>query len=102
MNEETATLAPRGQRAVAESVALADLALREIRTASYLLHPPELAWQLTLGILDAGTGMRGTIAPGVGIASMRHRVQQLRGSLDIVSSGAGTALTVTIPLSGDA
>ena len=41
-NEAAGALDQRAQRALAESVALADECLREIRTVSYLLHPPEL------------------------------------------------------------
>jgi PAS domain S-box-containing protein len=42
VNESANQLDPRAQRALAESEALADQCLREIRTVSYLLHPPEL------------------------------------------------------------
>ncbi len=42
VNDSSAALEPRAQRALEESRALADRCLREIRTASYLLHPPEL------------------------------------------------------------
>jgi signal transduction histidine kinase len=42
MRESANQLDPRAQRALAESEALAEQCLREIRTVSYLLHPPEL------------------------------------------------------------
>jgi PAS domain S-box-containing protein len=40
--EAAGALESRAQRALDESAVLADLCLREVRTASYLLHPPEL------------------------------------------------------------
>lgn len=42
MRESANQLDPRAQRALAESEALAEQCLREIRTVSYLSHPPEL------------------------------------------------------------
>jgi signal transduction histidine kinase len=42
VKESATRLDPRAQRALAESEALADQCLREIRTVSYMLHPPEL------------------------------------------------------------
>jgi two-component system NarL family sensor kinase len=42
VSEFAGILQPRAQAAMAESVALADQCLREIRTVSYLLHPREL------------------------------------------------------------
>jgi PAS domain S-box-containing protein len=42
VNQSAAALNPRAQAAMAESVALADRCLREVRTVSYLLHPREL------------------------------------------------------------
>jgi signal transduction histidine kinase len=41
-NAEAELLSPQARRAVADSIALTDRCLREIRTAAYLLHPPEL------------------------------------------------------------
>ena len=42
VNEWVGALNLRAQRALAECVTLADQCLREIRTVSYLLHPPDL------------------------------------------------------------
>jgi PAS domain S-box-containing protein len=42
VSESAEVLKPRAQASLAESVALADQCLREIRTVSYLLHPREL------------------------------------------------------------
>jgi PAS domain S-box-containing protein len=50
LNESAHELNPRAQRALAESEALVDQCLREIRTVSYLLHPPELDY---LGLQSA-------------------------------------------------
>lgn len=35
---------------------------------------------------------------GIGISSMRERVYELRGSIEIVSSGGGTTIKVTLPI----
>jgi PAS domain S-box-containing protein len=170
VNESAGALAPRAQRALAESRTLVDRCLREIRTVSYLLHPPDLdelglkcalasyidgfgrrsgiqveldvapdlerlpeevetalfrivqealsnihrhsgsgtssirlvrgPSDVTLEVNDAGSGMRNSATPGVGIASMRERVQQLGGGLDIGSANGGTTVRAIIPLSG--
>jgi signal transduction histidine kinase len=42
VNESGNELNARAQRALDETITLADQCLREIRTVSYLLHPPEL------------------------------------------------------------
>jgi PAS domain S-box-containing protein len=159
---------PRARAALAESVVLADQCLREIRTVSYLLHPPELdelglesalsryiegftqrsgirveaevpadlgrlpqavettAFRLVqecltnihrhsgsstarlrlmrgrsnliLEVEDAGHGMRSDALSGVGIASMKERVQQLNGWLEIASGPGGATVRATIPL----
>jgi PAS domain S-box-containing protein len=161
-------LNPRAQGALGESVALADECLREIRTVSYLLHPPELdqlglqsalaryiggfaqrsgiqtelemrseigrlpqnletalfrivqesltnihrhsgsetarivlvrsASDITLEVKDAGRGISRNATPGVGIASMRERVQQLGGQLEVNSQNSGTTVKAVIPL----
>ncbi|HUE01491.1 MAG TPA: MHYT domain-containing protein [Bryobacteraceae bacterium] len=170
VNESAGALEPRARRALDESRTLADQCLREIRTASYLLHPPELdelglqsalasyidgfaqrsgiqvdldvapelgrlpqeaetalfrivqealsnvhrhsgsSWacvrlvrgssSVTLEISDRGRGMRSDTMPGVGIASMRERAQQLGGWLEIVSPNHGTTVRAVIPVSG--
>jgi PAS domain S-box-containing protein len=168
VNESAGALEPQAQRALAESCTLVDRCLREIRTVSYLLHPPELDGlglgsaltsyvdgfvqrsgihvdldvapdlgrlpqeaetalfrivqealsnihrhsgshtahirlrrgpsDVTLEVSDAGRGMRGDTPPGVGIASMRERAQQLGGWLDIGSANRGTTVKADIPL----
>jgi signal transduction histidine kinase len=167
VNEASSRLNPRGQQAVAESIALADRCLREVRIVSYQLHPPELdrlgllsalaryvqgfaersgiqvaldlspdlgglprevemaifrivqeclanvyrhsgsatasirlvqgEREITLEVADYGRGIQGDRG-GVGTASMRERVQELGGSLDIVSTKRGTIVKAVIPL----
>jgi signal transduction histidine kinase len=168
VNESAEILNARSRAALAESINLADQCLREIRTVSYLLHPPELdelgldsalssyihgftqrsgirvevevspdlgrlpqavettvfrvvqesltnihrhsnsrtarvrlvrePLNLVLEVEDAGVGIREGAFLGVGIASMRERVQQLNGRLEIVSQPGGTIVRATIPL----
>jgi two-component system NarL family sensor kinase len=169
VNESASVLNPRAQDAIAESVNLADQCLREIRTVSYLLHPPDLdelglqsalaryidgfgqrsginvqlevspnlgrlpqeiettifrvvqesltnihrhsgsstasirlirgPTEIILEVKDAGRGIPAGATPGVGIASMRERVQQLDGRLEVGSNHAGTIVKAFIPLS---
>ena len=169
VNKAAGALEPRAQEALAESRTLVDQCLREIRTVSYLLHPPELdelglesalasyvdgfvrrsgvqvdldvapdlgrlpqevetalfrivqealsnihrhsgsrtasirlardPSGVTLEVSDTGCGMRCGTAPGVGIASMRERAQQLGGRLEILSPNGGTTVKAVIPLS---
>jgi PAS domain S-box-containing protein len=167
-SESAGVLNPRAQAAIAESAALADQCLREIRTVSYLLHPPELdelglqyalsryidgfiqrsgipveieappdlgrlpqliettvfrivqesltnvhrhsgsdtarvrlakdLSNLVLEVEDAGDGIRADAPSGVGIASMRERLQQVNGRLETISGPGGTVIRATIPL----
>jgi len=53
---------------------------------------------LFLEVEDAGHGIREDAPSGVGIASMRERVQQLDGRLEIASHAGGTTVKATIPL----
>jgi PAS domain S-box-containing protein len=169
VDESAGAPEPRARRARAESRTLVDQCLREIRTVSYLLHPPELdelglesalasyadgflqrsgiqvdfdvapdlgrlpqevetalfrivqealsnihrhsasrtarirlvrgPSGVTLEVSDAGCGMLRGASPGVGIASMRERVRQLGGWLDIGSAYGGTTVRAVIPLS---
>lgn len=54
---------------------------------------------LILEVTDAGHGFGRDTAPGVGIASMRERVEQLNGRWEIASRSSGTIVKATIPLS---
>jgi signal transduction histidine kinase len=54
---------------------------------------------LVLEVEDAGHGIGQDAPSGVGIASMRERVQQLNGRLEIDSRPGGTTIRATIPLS---
>jgi signal transduction histidine kinase len=75
---------------------------------------PVMAWSvrpdvdhLALEITDRGRGMSpdvlssvtsGSGAPGVGLAGMRERLQQLGGALHFESNDRGTTLRATVPL----
>lgn len=62
--------------------------------------------QVLVGIEDRGKGippekqiqMASTGAPGVGIRGMRERLRQLGGTLEVNSSGAGTIVTIWLPI----
>ena len=62
---------------------------------------------LHLEIADGGCGfpsrpgcdpIRDSQGVGVGVSGMRIRLEQLRGTLDIVSGPSGTRVTATVPL----
>src|SRR5215207_7342971 len=167
---------PPTDRALAETLDLAEQSLQEVRTLSYLLHPPLLdvvglgsalrwlatgfaersgiavevaigdameslpqdvatalfrvaqeclanvhrhsgsAWaritlsrsdpSVRLEVLDGGRGFErkesasptDTANVGVGLSGMRVRVEQLRGTLEVVSGASGTRVTAAIPL----
>jgi signal transduction histidine kinase/DNA-binding NarL/FixJ family response regulator len=61
-----------------------------------LLRSPS---NLVLEVSDAGRGIGDGAPSGVGIASMRERVEQLDGRLEIASHSSGTSVKATIPLS---
>lgn len=168
VNESVGALNPRAQGALAECVTLGNQCLREIRTVSYLLHPPDLdelglqsalvryidgfgqrsginvelevstnlgrlpqevettifrvvqesltnihrhsgtntasillirgPTEIILEAKDAGRGIPPDGKPGVGIASMRERVQQLDGRLEVESNSTGTTVRAFIPV----
>jgi two-component system NarL family sensor kinase len=54
---------------------------------------------VVVDVEDGGTGLQGNGAPGVGIASMRERLQQFSGSLQISSQPGKTNVKAVIPLS---
>ena len=56
---------------------------------------------LTLTISDDGRGIQTGTQPGLGLASMRHRAEEIGGSLVIDSNGAGTVVTARLPLTAD-
>jgi signal transduction histidine kinase len=66
------------------------------------------AHQVTLQIADHGRGIprggveggNGRVLMGVGIAGMRERVRQMRGSLEIESDAKGTLIRATLPSAG--
>jgi signal transduction histidine kinase len=65
------------------------------------LHLGSRDAQVTLTVIDDGVGFHVDAAwsRGLGLASMRERVQALGGTFDIVSSpGSGTRVSVRVPL----
>jgi signal transduction histidine kinase len=58
--------------------------------------------KVSMLVRDRGTGFQGnvshTMRTGVGVASMRERVRELRGDFEIESTSQGTAVKVVIPL----
>ena len=125
---------PQG-KALADSQDLVRQLNQEIRTTSYLLHPPLLdetglpgaihwyiqglmersglsivrlsraAGNVRLDVEDEGKGiptekLRGIRAQrsGVGITGMRERVRHFNGVMDIRSNGAGTKISVMLPV----
>jgi uncharacterized protein (TIGR00290 family)/PAS domain S-box-containing protein len=71
------------------------------------VHLLRRASEIVLEVADAGKGIDEGAVTGVGIASMRERVRQLDGSLQIAMHGShsavktGTIIKVTIPLARD-
>jgi signal transduction histidine kinase len=69
---------------------------------TFISQPPDVL----LTIKDHGLGIRIDVlerfrsfgSSGVGLAAMRERVRELRGTLDLESNGSGTLLRVTIPV----
>ncbi|WP_084106390.1 sensor histidine kinase [Demequina sp. NBRC 110056] len=53
---------------------------------------------LVASVSDDGTGIADGAAPGVGLASMRARAEQLGGTLEVQSSSAGTVVIAALPL----
>ena len=61
-------------------------------------HQPPAPNQLCIEIVDDGSGLPPSYVPGVGLASMRERAQELGGTFAITSEpGSGTAVRVTLP-----
>lgn len=56
----------------------------------------------TMRITDNGRGLRsepGHVSTGIGLRNMQERIEQLDGTLRILSSRGGTAIEVSLPLS---
>jgi signal transduction histidine kinase len=59
--------------------------------------------QLSVEVTDNGAGLAPAAAPGVGLAAMRERAQELGGTFGIgAAHGGGTRLLATLPLAAPA
>ncbi len=65
---------------------------------SAVVQLSRFAHGVKLQIADNGKGMPNKITPGVGLRGMGERVGQFGGSFEVQSSGAGTTITVTMPV----
>ncbi|MGD0128854.1 MAG: chemotaxis protein CheB [Terriglobia bacterium] len=54
--------------------------------------------ELTLEVTDEGSGLRPDHVPGLGLLSMRERVSQLGGRLEINSGDGGTCVKAILPI----
>ncbi len=55
---------------------------------------------LILTLADDGIGFSAESVPGMGLLSMRERIEGIGGELEIDSSGEGTCIIARVPLSG--
>jgi signal transduction histidine kinase len=70
------------------------------------IHMETVPGKLSLDIIDYGSGIppqvlerwRSTGTAGVGMTSMRERIKELGGQVEISSTGSGTLVRVTIPV----
>jgi signal transduction histidine kinase len=53
---------------------------------------------LTVRVADDGRGIAADALPGVGLASMRRRAEELGGSLAVTSTSDGTLVAATFPV----
>jgi signal transduction histidine kinase len=66
------------------------------------LHGDDGTLSLTVADNGAGFDVDEAIGRGLGLLSMRERIEAIAGTLDIESKpGAGTLLKVTVPLRAD-
>jgi signal transduction histidine kinase len=72
---------------------------RHSGSSTATIHLSRSGSDITLEVKDTGSGMRDDATPGVGIASMRERAQQLGGRNKFRERRYGTRLKVVIPLS---
>ena len=54
--------------------------------------------QLVVEILDDGVGLTSDFSPGVGLASMQERAEELGGTIDILPRKLGTHIRARLPL----
>jgi signal transduction histidine kinase len=55
--------------------------------------------QVSVHVEDDGVGFDPAVSPGVGLAGLRDRAEQVGGAVDVVSApGEGTRVTVRVPV----
>ena len=54
---------------------------------------------LLLTITDDGGGLGSGFTPGVGVGSMRHRIERLGGRFSIVDGDVGATVSCAVPVS---
>jgi signal transduction histidine kinase len=73
-------------------------AIRHARPRRVGIHVSTGPTGLVLRIQDDGSGIASDARPGVGLASMRQRAEELGGTLDVESSSHGTLVRATLPV----
>jgi signal transduction histidine kinase len=73
-------------------------AIRHARPRRVGVHVSTGPTGLVLRIQDDGSGIASDARPGVGLASMRQRAEELGGTLDVESSSHGTLVRATLPV----
>jgi two-component system NarL family sensor kinase len=53
--------------------------------------------EVRLRVADDGRGLPDPLVPGVGLAGMRERAEELRGTLTVAAGDPGTSVTVVLP-----
>ncbi|WP_215815297.1 ATP-binding protein [Pimelobacter sp. 30-1] len=90
-------LAPRTQVAVYLIVSEALLNVRRHADATRCLVEVRGTGPTVVRVSDDGAGLDPAARPGVGIASMRERAEELGGALALAGDGPGTTIEVRIP-----
>jgi signal transduction histidine kinase len=53
--------------------------------------------QLQLAVADDGHGIQATVGDGQGLTTMRQRVEEIGGRLDLRTGADGTTVSATLP-----
>ena len=72
-------------------------AVRHAGARTVRVRLAEVADHLEMQVVDDGGGIPADVRPGVGTSSMRERVDELGGRLDVVSGPTGTRITALLP-----